>query len=336
MKLKKLLVIVLLGAALSYINPAAAEIANSEALNRFIRHMVKQHHFNEAELGNLFKSVDIQTAILDAMKKPAEAKPWYQYRAIFMTEARIDGGVKFWRENEAVLRAVAQQTGVPAEIIIAIIGVETQYGAHTGKYRVIDALATLGFAYPSRSEFFLKELENFLLISRDEHLDPLIPMGSYAGAMGLPQFMPSSYRAYAKDFDHDQKRDIWHNSADAIASVAHYFVANHWQPGGSIALPASANSDDILSREVYRQALNKDVKPNISVGQLRKLGVGTSAQLGDSEKVKLLRYPMPDHEQLWLGLHNFYVITRYNHSPLYAMAAYQLSQAVKEKYTNNQ
>ena len=314
----------LIGAVLGTVNQAAAEISNSEALNRFINNMVRQHHFNESELRNLFQSVEIQPAILDAMAKPAEAKPWYQYRDIFMTDARIDGGVQFWRENEAALKAVEQQTGVPAEIIIAIIGVETKYGAHTGKYRVIDALATLGFAYPSRSEFFLKELEGYLLLSREEHLDPLIPMGSYAGAMGLPQFMPSSYRAYAQDFDHDQKRDIWKNSADAIASVANYFVKNQWQRGGSIAFQVSAEGD------AYQRALSKGVKPDVTGSQLIGLGVDIPQSLRN-DKLKLLRYPMLDQDQLWVGLHNFYVITRYNHSPLYAMAVYQLSQAIRDK-----
>ena len=324
MKFKNFLSILLIGAVLGTVNQAAAEISNSEALNRFINNMVRQHHFNESELRNLFQSVEIQPAILDAMAKPAEAKPWYQYRDIFMTDARIDGGVQFWRENEAALKAVEQQTGVPAEIIIAIIGVETKYGAHTGKYRVIDALATLGFAYPSRSEFFLKELEGYLLLSREEHLDPLIPMGSYAGAMGLPQFMPSSYRAYAQDFDHDQKRDIWKNSADAIASVANYFVKNQWQRGGSIAFQVSAEGD------AYQRALSKGVKPDVTGSQLIGLGVDIPQSLRN-DKLKLLRYPMLDQDQLWVGLHNFYVITRYNHSPLYAMAVYQLSQAIRDK-----
>ncbi|QPK61896.1 lytic murein transglycosylase B [Methylomonas sp. LL1] len=325
MKIKAALTIALLGASLLGSNQVMAELANTDSLNRFISQMVKQHHFNEAELRQLFQSVNIQQPILDAMAKPAEAKPWYQYRDIFMTDARIDGGVQFWRDNESALKAVELQYGVPAEIIIAIIGVETKYGAHTGKYRVIDALATLGFAYPSRSEFFLKELENFLLLSREEHVDPLQPMGSYAGAMGLSQFMPSSYRAYAKDFDQDHKRDIWHNSGDAIASVANYFVANQWRRGGPIAFQVTAVGD------AYKQALNKGVKPDMPVGQLRKLGIGIPAQLADSEHAKLLSYPMLDHEQLWLGLHNFYVITRYNHSPLYAMAVHQLSHAIREK-----
>ncbi len=328
MKLKNFLSILVLGATLGATNQSAAEIPDTEALNRFINQMVRQHHFNELELRNLFQSVEIQTAILDAMAKPAEAKPWYQYRDIFMTDARIDGGVQFWRENEAALKAVEQQTGVPAEIIIAIIGVETKYGAHTGKYRVIDALATLGFAYPSRSEFFLKELEGYLLLSREEHLDPLIPMGSYAGAMGLPQFMPSSYRAYAKDFDDDQKRDIWRNSADAIASVANYFVKNQWQRGEAIAYQVSAMGD------AYQSGLTKGVKPDMTSGQLRGLGVNVPSQL-ENEKLKLLRYPMLDQEQLWVGLHNFYVITRYNHSPLYAMAVYQLSQEIKSRHMSS-
>lgn len=329
MKPNILLSAALLCASLLTAGTASAEIPQTDALNRFIAQMVKQHHFNEAELKKLFQSVTIQQPILDAMGKPAEGKPWYQYREIFMTDARIDGGVQFWRDNEAALKTVEQQYGVPAEIIIAIIGVETKYGAFTGKYRVIDALSTLGFAYPSRSEFFLKELENFLLLSREEHLDPLQPLGSYAGAMGLAQFMPSSYRAYAKDFDLDKKRDIWHNNSDAIASVANYFVANHWQRGGAITYQVSAKGD------AYKKTLSKGVKPDVSVGELRKLGVEIPKPLGNNEPAKLLSYPMQDHEQLWLGLHNFYVITRYNHSPLYAMAAYQLSQAIRERKAKN-
>ena len=325
MNIKTLLSIAAFSASLFQINPANAEIPNATALNHFIDQMVKKHHFNAAELNQLFKSVSIQQPILDAMSKRAEAKPWYEYRAIFMTDSRIDGGVQFWRENEAALKAVEQQYGVPAEIIVAIIGVETKYGAYTGKYRVIDALATLGFAYPSRSEFFLKELENFLILSREEHMDPLQPLGSYAGAMGVTQFMPSSYRAYAKDFDQDHKRDIWQNNSDAIASVANYFVANQWKRGGAIAFQVKAKNS------AHRQALSKDVKPDTTIGQLNKLGVNTPKNLGNAEKAKLLSYDMADHDELWLGLHNFYVITRYNHSPLYAMAVFQLSQAIREK-----
>lgn len=304
---------------------ALAEVAETDSFKGFVKHMVKQHHFKEAELRKLFKAVEIQQPILEAMSKPAEGKPWFQYREIFMTEARIAGGAQFWRDNEAALKAVERQYGVPAEILIAIIGVESRYGAHTGKYRVIDALATLGFAYPPRSEFFLKELENYLLLSREEHIDPLQPVGSYAGAMGLTQFMPSSFRNFAVDFDHDHKRDIWKNSGDAIASVANYFVHNHWQAGAPVVFSVSAQS------EAYKQALSKGVKPDTTIGQLRNLQVDIPAHLANGETVKLLGFQQAAGEELWIGLHNFYVITRYNHSPLYAMAVYQLSQAIAER-----
>ncbi|MGR8931263.1 MAG: lytic murein transglycosylase B [Gammaproteobacteria bacterium] len=325
MKLKTVLSAALISAGLLSAHLVNAEIPESDALNNFIGQMVKQHHFNDTEMKTLFKSVNIQQSILDAMAKPAEGKPWYLYREIFMTDSRIESGVKFWRDNETALKAVEQQYGVPAEIIVAIIGVETKYGAFTGKYRVIDALSTLGFAYPKRSEFFLKELENFLLLTREEQMDPLQPLGSYAGAMGLSQFMPSSFRAYAADFDQDKKRDIWHNTGDAIASVANYFVANQWHRGEPITFQVSAKG------ESFRQAISKGTKPDTAVGQLRKLGVDIPSKLADGENGKLLSYQLIDGEELWLGLHNFYVITRYNRSPLYAMAVYQLSQAIRDK-----
>ncbi|MDD1622398.1 MAG: lytic murein transglycosylase B [Methylococcaceae bacterium] len=307
------------------VQSVSAAIAETDSFKGFVKHMVKAHHFKDKELRKLFKAVEIQQAILEAISKPAEAKPWFQYREIFMTEARIAGGVQFWLDNEKALKAVERQYGVPAEIIVAIIGVETRYGAHPGKYRVIDALSTLGFAYPPRSEFFVKELENFLLLAREEHLDPLQPVGSYAGAMGLPQFMPSSFRTFAADFDRDHKRDIWKNSADAIASVANYFAHHHWRAGAPVAFPVTAKG------EAYRQALGAGVKPDTAVAKLRALQIDLPSQLAGSETVKLLSYQQPAGEDLWIGLHNFYVITRYNHSPLYAMAVYQLSQAIADR-----
>ena len=306
--------------------PTVAEITNTDSVNRFIDMMVVQHRFQESALRQLFSKVEIQQPILEAMSKPAEAKPWAQYREIFLTEARIAGGVQFWRDNQATLAAVQKQYGVPAEIIIAIIGVETKYGANTGKYRVIDALATLGFAYPKRSEFFLKELEQYLLLTRDEQLDPLQLNGSYAGAMGFPQFMPSSFRHYAADFDQDQHRDIWKNSADAIASVANYFVSNQWLRGQGIAYPISAKG------QAFQKALTKGVKPDTTVGKLRGLKLAIPKALPNQQPAKLLAFASQEGQQLWLGLHNFYVITRYNHSPLYAMALYQLSQAIAARH----
>ena len=304
---------------------ASSEIAHTDSFNAFIAKMAHQYHFSETELRQLFQKVEIQQAILDAMSKPAEAKPWFAYRQIFMTESRISAGVEFWKQHQDTLKSVEQRFGVPAEIIIAILGVETKYGTNTGKYRVIDALSTLGFAYPKRSEFFLKELEQYLLLTRDEGIDPLSLSGSYAGAMGFPQFMPSSFRSFAADYEHDQHRDIWKNPADAIASVANYFQHNHWQEGKPIAfeVEAKANSAHL--------ATGKGIKPDTTVAKLRKAGVKVPKALPDHLPARLLSYDMGDQEQLWLVMDNFYVITRYNHSPLYAMAVFQLAEAIRER-----
>ncbi len=306
-------------------NNSFASIEQTEALNKFIDKMSVQHQFDRTQLERLFRSVEIKESILKAISAPAEGMPWYKYRKIFLTDSRIDGGVKFWQDNAAVLSAVQDQTGVPAEIIVAIIGVETRYGGNTGNYRVIDALSTLGFAYPKRSQFFLSELEHFLLLCREQQMDPLLPTGSYAGAMGLPQFMPSSYRTYAADFEGDHKQDIWNNPADVIASVANYFVKHHWHPGEDIAFQVRVRD------ESYKDALNSDLKPNSTIGRLKSLNVSLPAQLADPVSVKLLEFEMENGLQQWIGLHNFYVITRYNHSPLYAMAVFQLSQAIRDR-----
>jgi membrane-bound lytic murein transglycosylase B len=306
-------------------NELIQTVETKAGINAFIKMMVTTHQFNESELIKLFQSVKIKKDILKRISSPAEALPWYKYREIFITEARINGGVKFWQENLQALNTVEQQTGVPAEIIIAIIGVETLYGQHTGKHRVIDALSTLAFAYPPRSKFFLSELENFLLLCRDEHLNPIEPTGSYAGAMGMPQFMPSSFRTYAIDFDNDSRRDIWHNKSDVIASVANYLAKHQWQTGQAITIPVYATD------EKYKTALTGSLKPNLRVGELELLNLKISRSQPLNTKVKLLAFKQQHGEELWAGLDNFYVITRYNHSPLYAMAVYQLSQSILNK-----
>lgn len=305
---------------------AQAEIKDQAMLDQFINKMVKEHQFERAELETLFKSVEIKEKIIETMQRPAEGMPWYKYRKIFIQEKRIQGGVKFWQDNLKSLTTMQQVYGLPEEIIIAIIGVETFYGARTGGHRVIDALATLGFAYPKRSKFFISELENFLLLCREEDMDPLEPVGSYAGAMGMPQFMPSSYRNFAADYEGDAKRDIWNNASDSIASVANYFARHHWQAEQDIAYPVTA------SGEQYKQALTKGLKPDITAGQLRQSQVQLPEQIADSVSVKLLSFEQETGHDLWVGLENFYVITRYNHSPLYAMAVFQLSQAIKQQY----
>jgi len=325
MKLKSTLTRIMLGCACLSAISCVSDIREKESMNAFIEQMAAKHQFDESELDDLFETVKIKQDILKRIASPSEGLPWYKYRKIFLTEARIDAGVQFWKDNAATLAAAEKQYGVPAEIIIAIIGVETLFGKNTGNHRVIDALSTLAFAYPPRSKFFLGELENFLLLCRDEHINPADPIGSYAGAMGLPQFMPSSFRAYAVDFDNDNRRDIWHNNSDVIASIGNYFAKHHWQTGQAIAVPVTAKYKN------YEPVLNNDLKPNLSVAELESLNLIIPRQLPLNSKVKLLSFEQQQGEELWAALDNFYVITRYNHSPLYAMAVYQLSLSILNK-----
>ncbi|MEN8259301.1 MAG: lytic murein transglycosylase B [Pseudomonadota bacterium] len=292
---------------------------------KFIDQMVAKHKFNRRSLNTLFSTAETQHSILKAISKPAEAMPWYKYRRIFLTESRIDGGVKFWRDNKRTLAAVENRYGVPPEVIVAIIGVETRYGANTGSYRVIDALSTLGFEYPKRATFFRKELEAFLLLCRDEGINPATPKGSYAGAMGFPQFMPSSFRAYAADFDGDKRRDIWSNHSDAIASVANYFAVHGWKPGQAVTFPVNVKGNKVNA------ILDNDLKPKFTAARIAKYGVTIPRAVAPAAKAKLIKLDNITGPDYWLALHNFYVITRYNHSPLYAMAVYQLSREILEK-----
>jgi len=325
MKIKTFITLIVFSVVFSSYSRAA--IKNSPVMDKFIQKMVTEHGFKDVELRKLFKSATIKKSILKAMSRPAEGghTPWHKYRKIFLNKSRINGGVKFWRKNARTLAAVEKQYGVPAQIIVAIIGVETQYGGNTGSYKVIDALATLGFAFPRRSEFFLSELEHFLLLCREEKLNPLTPKGSYAGAMGLPQFMPSSYRNHAADFEQDGHRDIWKNPADAIASVANYFIQYGWQTGQSVTYQVSVNGNH------YQQALTKGLKPDFKLSELQELKILIPSFLDLDAKAKLMSFEQPKGLELWLGLDNFYTITRYNHSKLYAMAVYQLSEAILAK-----
>jgi len=323
--MKKITAPLLLVCTCLIISACATSIQQPEPVHAFIKKMVDAHRFDESELAELFENLAVKDDILKKMTAPAEALPWYRYRKIFMTEVRINDGVKFWQENAKTLADVQRRYGVPAEIIVAIIGVETRYGQHTGKHRVIDALYTLAFDYPPRSAFFLNELESYLLLCRDEHINPLELTGSYAGAMGMPQFMPSSFRSFAADFDNDGRRDIWHNNADVIASIANYFVKHHWQTGLAIALPVTATG------EKYKAALNGKLKPDLRLAELESLDLKISVPLTLDTKVKILALKQQEGEELWAVLDNFYCLTRYNHSPLYAMAVYQLSQAIFNK-----
>lgn len=271
----------------------------------------------------LLDQAERKQSILDAISRPAEkTKPWYDYRKIFLTDKRALEGVAFAQQNAETLAKVSDQTGVPASVITAIIGVETFYGRITGSYRVIDALATLAFDYPKRSPFFTRELQNFLVLAYESGKDPLALKGSYAGAMGYGQFMPSSYRAYAVDYDGDGVADIWTNADDAIASVANYFLRHGWQPGAPVIVPANYDGD---SSEIFAGGL----KPEKTVGELAEEGFAPRSATDISLVATPLRLEGSEGYEYWLCLENFYVITRYNHSAMYALSVWQLSQEIE-------
>jgi membrane-bound lytic murein transglycosylase B len=291
----------------------------------FIDEMVQKHQMDRAQLETWFEDVELRQDILDAISSPAEGKPWYKYRPIFVTQTRIKEGVKFWKEHRETLDTVAEKYGVPPQIMVGIVGVETRFGRHRGGYRVLDSLYTLGMHYPPRAKFFRSELEQFLLLAKEEALDPVAAVGSYAGAMGQPQFISSSYRNYAVDFDGDGKRDLFGSPGDILGSVANYFVKHGWQPGEPVALPVKPAGD------AYKAFISKGLKPDTTLGNLAAAGVEVPLSLPRDMPARLLEFEGKSEPEHWIGLKNFYVITRYNHSALYAMAVYQLSEAVRKQ-----
>ncbi|TGD74241.1 lytic murein transglycosylase B [Mangrovimicrobium sediminis] len=297
--------------------------ADNPAALALVDELVAEEGFGREELLALMADARRQESVLAAIARPAEkAKPWYEYREIFLTERRVNEGVAFYREHREVLERAARETGVPAEIILAIIGVETHYGRIAGSYRVLDALSTLAFDYPRRSEFFTSELKNFLILAREQGMDPRALKGSYAGAMGYGQFMPSSFRAYAVDFDGDGKADIWNNPADAVGSVANYFVEHGWTPGATVVVPARLEGE--LPTEMMSEG--RSLKPRYEVADFIAAGLKPELDIEPKQEAIGIQFELEEGYEYWLGLHNFYVITRYNHSAKYAMSVYQLSQ----------
>ncbi len=290
----------------------------------FIERVVAEHGLEAAEVRAWLEDARFQQSIIDAITRPAEARPWYQYRPIFMTDLRIAGGAEFWRANRDLLERIEARFGVPAQIVVAIVGVETNYGANTGSFRVLDALTTLGFYYPRRAEFFAAELGHFFRLAEEEELPLGQVRGSYAGAMGLGQFIPSSYRAYAVDFDGSGSRDLWRSLPDALGSVANYLAAHHWQKDAPIVLPV-ASVPDVLTEEF-------PIQPRHTLAELAALGVVFDDRgLAPETPATLIELETEDGSEFWIGLNNFYVITRYNRSPLYAMAVTQLAEAVSDR-----
>ena len=304
---------------------SSAALANTDE-QAFIDKMVKEHQFDAAEISSLLNQAKKKQSIIDAMSRPAEKRlNWGQYRKIFITDKRIKGGMKFWKENQAILEQAEKTYGVPAQIITAIVGVETYYGRITGKYSVLDSLYTLGFHYPPRAKFFRSELEEFLQLAREEGVSPTEPLGSYAGAMGRPQFISSSFRAYAVDFDKDGKRDIWENNADVIGSVANYFKRHGWKAGEPVAQLVTG------AKKGFDEEIKAGYKPSLDVKALIDKGIILGSSLDKDAKVALLEMESDDGNEYWVTSPNFYAITRYNHSPLYAMAVFQLSEAIRQR-----
>lgn len=313
----------LLCASTAQAEPAAPLTARDD-VKRFIAEMNARHRLS-FDLQALFAQVEIRPAIIEAMQRPAESKPWHQYRPIFLNETRIAQGVEFWNGHAQTIERASREYQVAPEIIVAIIGVETRYGRSTGGHRVIDALATLAFDYPKRAQFFRGELEQYLLMADEERFDPLALKGSYAGAMGTPQFIPSSYRAYAVDFDRDGRRDLAGSVEDAIGSVANYFRRHEWQPGMPVVGRARVAGDG------YRKALAQGLKPSLSRQELAGLGVQVLDELPPDVPLSLIELQTGQGPAYWVGMQNFYVITRYNRSQHYAMAVHELSQAIRQR-----
>ncbi|STZ75747.1 lytic murein transglycosylase B [Bergeriella denitrificans] len=309
---------------------AAAESVASSGFNgntnvqRWIDYEVAQKQFSRSELQQFFDGTVYKANIINIMYRPGTSRPWYEFRTGNSGAAKFAGGRKFYAENRAVIDDVARRYGVPAELIVAIIGIETNYGRNTGTFRVADALSTLAFDYPRRAEFFQNELAELLMIAKEENRDVFSFKGSYAGAMGMPQFMPSSFRKWAVDYDGDGRRDIWNNVGDVAASVANYMKQHGWQTGGKMVVPVSLNINAHLQAIIdEKTALTR------TVADFKALGVVPQEPVADHEKAVLYRLETsPGVYEYYLGLNNFYSVWLYNNSRMYATAVRDIANAV--------
>jgi membrane-bound lytic murein transglycosylase B len=308
---------------------AAIDIRRPD-VKEFIAHVAETSAFSKHQLRKILKAAQSQPAIIEAMDRPAEkSKPWSEYRPIFLTERRIREGTDFWLAHRQALDQASIRSGVAPEYLAAILGVETYYGRLTGSYRVLDALATLAFDYPARAKFFRDELEQFLLLTHDSGLDPLSVKGSYAGAMGAPQFMPSNYRRYAVDAEADGHINLWTDWPDVCESVGNYLKEHGWNAGEPVLSEASVTPDKASDLDGRTLALSE------TVGSLRTKGVNFDSTLAENAPALLIAVDDTDGTHWRVGYNNFYVITRYNHSALYAMAVFELAAAVKQRVLLN-
>lgn len=322
-----LVVVAVLNISYAYADPA---LLHKKDTKLFIRDLVTHDHFSAWQLRRILASAVFQPQIIQSMERPYEKKNWDVYQSLFLTNERINSGVSFWRHNKTVLQRVAKEYGVPPEVIVAILGVETLYGKRQGEYRVLDALTTLAFYYPARAPYFKKELREFLLLCREHRVSPTQYKGSYAGAMGKPQFMPSSYRTYAVDYKGHGHPDLMHKDHDVIVSVANYFKQHGWIPKQKWV----AEKVQMPQQPLQHLVLNSKT-PNYSMHQLNQAGIRTPLRLAAGPRphtAGILELMTDQGAEYWLAYPNFYVITRYNTSPQYALVVYLLAQALRSHY----
>ncbi len=314
------LVLLLMGsvAAAHTVPPLAPDTQN------FVQEMVERHGFDRRSLERTFQDTKFLDSIIRAMEAPATALPWHEFRGRHVTNARIENGLKFWAEHAALLERAEAEYDVPPEIIVATIGIETHFGRRTGNVNVLDALTTLAFGYPRRAAFFRGELEQFLLLARENGWKLSAVQGSFAGAIGIPQFLPSSYRKYAVDFDGDGRRDL-RSVADAIGSVANYYRHFGWKNGAAAIVPVDVGDTTLDAM------LAAGLAPHTTVAEFRKRGVVPLELVADDAVASLIGAEADSGMRYWLGLNNFYVITRYNRSINYAMVVNELSTTLRQQ-----
>lgn len=310
--------------ALYWSGQAQADYLEREDVQQYMAQLQTDHGFSKSELEDWFGQAEQLQSVLEAIARPAERTlEWHEYRPIFLKAKSYERGLEFWREHEATLARAQATYGVPAEVIVAIIGVETRWGRIMGKYPVLDALMTLGFDYPPRAKFFRGQLTELLLLAREEGTDLTKLKGSYAGAMGFGQFIPSSFRSFAVDFDGDGIRDIWTNPTDAIGSVANYFAEHGWTGEHPTVVKVQVRDPSKVA-----DLANESLELQRTIGELRSLGVKVP-DLPAGLPAALFKMELSEGSEYWLALNDFYAITRYNHSRLYALAVYQLGQGIK-------
>jgi membrane-bound lytic murein transglycosylase B len=307
----------------SLASPGAVPVLRPE-IEAFIEDMGKKHGYEPGPLRRIFSQVQPRPSIIRAMSAPGTARPWYEFRRRNV-DGRVDAGVRFWAQNAAVLERASREFGVNPEIIVATIGIETLYGRNMGTFKVIDALSTLAFDYPPRAEFFKRELEEYLLLVRDSGVDSGT-RGSYAGAIGIPQFIPSSYRKYAVDFNGDGRRDLVGSPADAIGSIANYYQSHGWKLGAPVVAPADPGEADVAA------LIAAGIRPHTTVSALKTQGFKVQGAVDDQTEATVFSLETENGPRVMLGFNNFYVITRYNRSQNYAMAVYELSREIKAAF----